>query len=70
MEQHRKKTNQMDCSHLETQWTRKEYNRRKYRRKCPKRKAKGQIHGTNKDESTLQEIPGSNNLAIDRDGRL
>jgi hypothetical protein len=64
MELHREKKNQMDRPHLETQWTREEYNRRKNRGKCPKRKAKGQIHATNKEESTLQEIPGSKPTSI------
>jgi hypothetical protein len=41
MEQHREMKNQMDWPHLESQWTREEYNRRKNRGISPKRKAMG-----------------------------
>jgi hypothetical protein len=64
MEYNRGKKNQMNWPHLETQWNREEYNRRKNTGKSPKREAKGQIHGTNKEDSTLQEIPGSKPTSI------
>jgi hypothetical protein len=54
----------MDRPHPETQWISEECNTRKNRGKSPKRKAKGQIDGTNKEESTLQEIPGSKPTSI------
>jgi hypothetical protein len=47
----------MDWPQLDTQWTYEDYNRRKNRGKSPKRKVKGQIHGTIKEEIMLQEIP-------------
>jgi hypothetical protein len=68
MEQHRERKNQMDWPHLETQRILEEYSRRKNRGRSLKSITKGQIHGTNKEESTLQKHQEVSQLVLDRVG--
>jgi hypothetical protein len=68
MEQHREKKNQMDRPHLETQWTRVDYNRKKNRGKSPKRNAKGQIHGQIKNKVRCEKYQEVSQLSLDRVG--
>jgi hypothetical protein len=64
MKQHREKKNQMNWPHLKTKWICKEYNRRKNRKKVPRGRPRGNKHGKSKEESTLQEIPGSKRSTV------
>jgi hypothetical protein len=63
MEHNRGKTNQMDWTHLETQWIREEYDRRKNRGKS-NRKPKGQI----KKKVRRKKYQELSQLALDRAG--